>query len=127
MGGTIGMESIPGIGSTFWFTTKFAPTETLVPPVTAAGNLRNVRVLLVDDNATNRKILHYQVASWGMRDSTASSGPGALNSLRRGAAGGGPFAAADLHTHMPELSGIQGTALIPADPTIPSVKTVVLT
>jgi two-component system sensor histidine kinase/response regulator len=127
MGGTIGMESTPGIGSTFWFTTKFAPTETLVPPVTAAGNLRNVRVLLVDDNSTNRKILHYQVASWGMRDSMASSGPGALNSLRRAAAGGDPFAIAILDTHMPELSGIQVIELIRADPTIASVKVVLLT
>jgi two-component system, sensor histidine kinase and response regulator len=127
MGGTIGMESTPGIGSTFWFTTKFAPTETLVPPVTAAGNLRNVRVLLVDDNATNRKILHYQVASWGMRDSMASSGPGALNSLRRAAAGEDPFAIAILDTHMPELSGIQVIELIRADPTIAPVKVVLLT
>jgi two-component system, sensor histidine kinase and response regulator len=127
MGGTIGMESTPGIGSTFWFTTKFALTETLVPPVTAAGNLRNVRVLLVDDNATNRKILHYQVASWGMRDSMASSGPGALNSLRRAAAGEDPFAIAILDTHMPELSGIQVIELIRADPTIASVKVVLLT
>jgi len=127
MGGEIGMESTPGIGSTFWFTTKFAPTETLVPPVTAAGDLRNVRVLLVDDNATNRKILHYQVASWGMRDSMASSGPGALNSLRRGAAGGDPFAIAILDTHMPELSGIQVIELIRADSTIASVKVVLLT
>jgi two-component system, sensor histidine kinase and response regulator len=127
MGGTIGMESTPGIGSTFWFTTKFAPTETLVPPVTAAGNLRNVRVLLVDDNSTNRKILHYQVASWGMRDSMASSGPGALNSLRRAAAGADPFAIAILDTHMPELSGIQVIELIRADPTIASVKVVLLT
>jgi CheY-like chemotaxis protein/HPt (histidine-containing phosphotransfer) domain-containing protein len=98
-----------------------------VPPVTAAGDLRNVRVLLVDDNATNRKILHYQVASWGMRDSVASSGPGALNSLRRGAAGGDPFAIAILDTHMPELSGIQVIELIRADPTIASVKVVLLT
>jgi two-component system, sensor histidine kinase and response regulator len=127
MGGTIGMESTAGIGSTFWFTTKFAPTETLVPPVTAAGNLRNVRVLLVDDNATNRKILHYQVASWGMRDSMASSGPGALNSLRRAAAGEDRFAIAILDTHMPELSGIQVIELIRADPTIASVKVVLLT
>jgi two-component system sensor histidine kinase/response regulator len=127
MGGEIGMESTPGIGSTFWFAAKFAPTETLMPAPTAAGDLRNVRVLLVDDNATNRKILHYQVASWGMLDSTASSGPGALNALRQGAAGGDPFAIVILDTHMPELSGIQVVEVIRADPVIAGVKIVLLT
>jgi two-component system sensor histidine kinase/response regulator len=127
MGGEIGMESTPSIGSKFWFTAKFAPTETLVPTVTVAGDLRNARVLLVDDNATNRKILHYQVTSWGMRDSMASSGPGALNSLRRGAAAEDPFAIVILDTHMPELSGIQVVELIRADPSIASVKVVLLT
>jgi signal transduction histidine kinase/DNA-binding response OmpR family regulator len=127
MGGEIGMESTPCVGSKFWFAAKFAPTETLVPAPTAAGDLRNVRVLLVDDNATNRKILHYQVASWAMRDSTASSGPGALNALRRGAACGDPFAIVILDTHMPELSGIQVVEVIRADPVIASVKIVLLT
>jgi len=127
MGGEIGMESTPGIGSTFWFAAKFVPTETLMPVPTAAGDLRNVRVLLVDDNATNRKILHYQVASWGMRDNAASSGPGALNALRRGAAGGDPFAIVILDTHMPELSGIQVVEVIRTDPDIAGVKIVLLT
>jgi two-component system, sensor histidine kinase and response regulator len=127
MGGEIGMESTPGVGSTFWFSAKFAPTETLVPAATVGGDLRNVRVLLVDDNATNRKILHYQVASWGMRDSVASSGPGSLNALRRGAARGDPFAIVILDTHMPELSGTQVVELIRADPAIASVKVVLLT
>ncbi|HET9377171.1 MAG TPA: response regulator [Chthoniobacterales bacterium] len=127
MGGEIGMESNPGAGSTFWFTARFVPTETLVPAVTSPGNLRNVRVLLVDDNATNRKILHYQVSSWGMRDGTASSGPGSLNALRRAAGQGDPFAIIILDTHMPELSGIQVVELIRTDPTIASVKVVLLT
>ena len=127
MGGEIGVESTPGIGSTFWFAAKFAPTETLVPAPTTVGDLRNVRVLLVDDNATNRKILHYQVASWGVRDSTAASGPGALNALRRGVAQADPFAIVILDTHMPELSGIQVVEVIRADPVIASVKIVLLT
>jgi two-component system, sensor histidine kinase and response regulator len=127
MGGTIGMESTPGVGSTFRFTAKFAPVETLVTAAQVAGDLRNVRVLLVDDNATNRKILHYQVTSWGMRDSSASSGPGSLNALRRAATQGDPFAIVILDTHMPELSGIQVVELIRADPKIASVKVVLLT
>jgi CheY-like chemotaxis protein len=91
------------------------------------GEIGNLRVLLVDDNATNRKILHYQVGSWGMRDSTASSGPGALNVLRRGAANGDPFTIVILDAHMPELSGLQVVRLIRADPAIADVKIVLLT
>ena len=127
MGGEIGMESTPGVGSKFWFTAKFTPTETPASTVPVNGDLRNVHVLLVDDNATNRKILHYQVSSWGMRDSVASSGPGSLNALRRGAAQGDPFAIVILDTHMPELSGIQVVELIRNDPAIASVKVVLLT
>jgi two-component system sensor histidine kinase/response regulator len=127
MGGEIGMESTRGIGSTFWFNAKFTPAGTLEPEATVPGDLRNVRVLLVDDNATNRKILHYQVSSWGMRDGMASSGPASLNSLRRAATQGDPFAIIILDTHMPELSGIQVVELIRADPAIASVKVVLLT
>jgi CheY-like chemotaxis protein len=127
MGGEIGLESIPGTGSTFWFTAKFAPTEPLTPAVTTKGDLRDVRVLLVDDNATNRKILHYQVSSWGMRDSLASSGADSLTVLRQGAAQGDPFAIVILDTHMPELTGLQVVELIRADPPIAGVKVVLLT
>src|SRR6202030_4004036 len=86
MGGKMGVESTRGVGSKFWFTALFAASDTLAPGRLSAGDLRNTRVLLVDDNATNRKILHYQVSAWGMRDSVASSGPGALALLREGAA-----------------------------------------
>ncbi|MGA8477234.1 MAG: response regulator [Chthoniobacterales bacterium] len=127
MGGKIGMENTPDGGSTFWFIAKFARTETLEPAAPVAGDLRNVRVLLVDDNSTNRKVLHYQVASWGMRDSTVSTGPGSLDALRRAAAQEDAFAIVILDTHMPELSGIQVVELIRADPAIASVKIVLLT
>jgi two-component system, sensor histidine kinase and response regulator len=127
MGGEIGLESSPGTGSTFWFTAKFAPTESLAPAVTIKGDLRDVRVLLVDDNATSRKILHYQVSSWGMRASEASSGPHSLTVLRRGAAGGDPFAVVILDTHMQERTGLQIMELIRADPAIAGAKIVLLT
>jgi two-component system, sensor histidine kinase and response regulator len=127
MGGKMGVESTPGVGSKFWFTAIFATAETLAPGRLSMGDLRSIRVLLVDDNATNRKILHYQVSAWGMRDSVASSGPGALALLREGAARGDPYAVVILDAHMPELNGHQVVKLIRNDPSVAAVKVVLLT
>jgi two-component system, sensor histidine kinase and response regulator len=127
MGGRMGIESTPGAGSKFWFTALFATADALAPGRLSMGDLRNIRVLLVDDNATNRKILHYQVSAWGIRDSVASSGPAALALLREGATGGDPYAVMILDAHMPELNGHQVVELIRADPSVSPVKIVLLT
>jgi two-component system sensor histidine kinase/response regulator len=127
MGGEMGIESTPGLGSKFWFTLKFEKAESFAPGRSTTGDLRNVRVLLVDDNSTNRKILHYQVSLWGMRDSLASSGPAAITLLRKAAAQGDPYTVAIMDAHMPELNGPQTVELIRADPSVAAVKVVLLT
>jgi two-component system sensor histidine kinase/response regulator len=127
MGGKMAVESTAGGGSKFWFTALFATADTLQPGGLSMGDLRNMRVLLVDDNATNRKILHYQVSAWGMRDSVAPSVPAALALLREGAAGGDPYVVMILDAHMPELDGNQVIELIRADPSISAIKVVLLT
>ncbi|HSE98022.1 MAG TPA: CHASE3 domain-containing protein, partial [Blastocatellia bacterium] len=91
MGGEIGVESRAGAGSTFWFTARFEKQPVRSTTDTPARNLlQNVRALIVDDNLTNRKILHHQIISWGMRNGSVASGPEALFALRREASAGDP-------------------------------------
>jgi two-component system, sensor histidine kinase and response regulator len=83
MQGTIGVESTPGQGSTFWFIARLPkrPAPSTVAH-RARDGLRGLRVLCVDDNATNRTILEAQLTAWGMRGDCVADGPHALARLR---------------------------------------------
>ncbi len=79
MGGEIGLESVEGKGSTFWFTAVFEKQSPRSPSVEEpAREITGARVLIVDDNATNRRLLSALLRSWGCRFEEASDGPGAL-------------------------------------------------
>jgi len=127
MGGQIGIESKPGFGSTFWFTAEF---QKQVEPATTVSEmldcLSGARVLIVDDNETNRSILSHQTGSWGMTVTEAESGERALELLRAGARQAEPYDLVILDLMMPEMNGFQLAEAIKADPAISAVVLVLL-
>ena len=128
MGGRIGVESVPGQGSTFWFIARFDKQPASAPLAPApATSLDRVRILLVDDNPTNRQILHHQMQNWGLRDESVARGAEALAVLRRAAAAGDPFLLALLDMQMPEMDGLELARLIKADPAIAATRLILLT
>ncbi|MGC2237192.1 MAG: response regulator [Pyrinomonadaceae bacterium] len=125
MGGEIGVESAAGEGSTFWFTARFekqlAPVVKELPA--SAANLDGMRVLIVDDNETNRKILLHQTASWGMNGVEAESGAQALELL---SASEKPFDIAILDLMMPEMDGFELARAIKNDSKISRTRLLLL-
>ncbi len=119
MGGEIEVNSRPGEGATFRFEIELAaaPLEESMPSMDQA--LQGRRVLIVDDNADNREILHAQVMAWGMRNGSVGDGPSALARLREAAAAGDPYEIVLLDWHMPEMDGLEVVRRIQADPGIP--------
>ena len=117
MGGSIGVESSPGHGSTFWFTVvlkKQAGAEAASSRKPEA--FRSLPVLIVDDNETNREILHEEVSSWGCNVQDAPDAEGALSVMRQAAQTDKPIAVAITDHNMPGLGGLELALAIKADP-----------
>lgn len=106
MGGDIGVKSVPGQGSEFWFTARLGvktgvvQTSFAIPAV-----LKGVRVLIVDDNATNREILMTRLTSWGMRPEETPDGRSGLQALYRAQGEADPFLLALVDMQMPDMDG----------------------
>ena len=128
MGGELGVSSAPGVGSSFWFTVMLQVDQTArVQNWVLDDRLRGTRVLVVDDNATNRTIIHEQVVSWGMRNGSAASGLRALEMLRDAAAMNEPYGLAIVDMLMPGMDGLELARAIRADPALTNTPMIMLT
>jgi signal transduction histidine kinase/CheY-like chemotaxis protein len=129
MGGEIGVDSQPGQGSTFWFSIALQKPGEDTPPDNLHNDtdLTGCRVLVVDDNATNRRLLQTLLRSWGCSSSEASGGADALLLLKAAVAEGKPFEIALLDMNMPEQDGETLGRLMRDDPLLSGTRRVMLT
>jgi signal transduction histidine kinase/CheY-like chemotaxis protein len=129
MGGEAGVQSREGSGSTFWFTARFAiaAAAPLTPQPALAAVLRGQWVLVVDDNATNRKVLEGQLRRCALQSRCVSSAAAALAALRDAQQAGQPFEAALIDYQMPDGDGAELGRRINADPELKSTRLVLLT
>jgi signal transduction histidine kinase/DNA-binding response OmpR family regulator/HPt (histidine-containing phosphotransfer) domain-containing protein len=128
MGGETGVESTEGVGSLFWFTAHFAPVVNSVQPLyPAPASIKGRRVLVVDDNATNRKVLMGQLLLCGVEPVSASSADEALALMRQADAAGRAFDAALLDHLMPDCDGAELGRLIIQDEKLKFTRLILLT
>jgi signal transduction histidine kinase/CheY-like chemotaxis protein len=121
MGGRIEVQSSPGKGSTFQFTANFGRSTHVSATTPGSDDLSGLRVLVVDDNATNRQIVQRQLAGWGVVSNTVASAAQALLALRDHAAGL-PYDLAIIDLEMPGMDGLMLAQLVKTDPAISATR-----
>ena len=129
MGGDIGVDSEVGAGATFWFQLPLPVpaqprgTRTAIPH----DLLEGLSVLVVDDNATNRLVLHSQLSAWRMQPDVLEDPTLVVDRMREAATAGRPYAIAVLDMCMPDLDGVDLARMIAADTTLARTQVIVLT
>jgi len=115
MGGKIDLDSEPGVGSRFWFDLELPLGPAASSVETLPATLSGRRVLVVDDNATNRLVLETQLASWGMLPVSVADAASALDEYRAAALSSHPYDIAVVDMCMPDTDGLQLARNIKSD------------
>ena len=128
MGGEITVDSVPGRGSTFAFTVRFGLRRTRrrrLPPAPVV--LRDLPVLIVDDNATNRHILEEWLRGYAMEPTVAGNATTAMDVLLRSLAQGRPYPLVLLDCRMPDIDGLALAAMIRQQAELCATRLILLT
>jgi CheY-like chemotaxis protein len=127
MGGQIEAQSALGKGSTFTLTLRLQVDRRLPAPPPRKLDLVGLRVLVLDDNEVNRRVVHEQITTFRMRNGSYASGPEAMEALRKAVVEGDPYHLAIVDFQMPDMDGEQFAREVKADPQLRDIAVVLLT
>lgn len=129
MDGTISVDSTVGQGSTFLFTARFQLQKELPysPSPLPLLDLKDRRVMVVDDNATNRRLMEVMLWQWQMKPTVVESGLKAIEELKKGVEDRYPFSLVLMDYHMPEMDGFSVAEQIRSEEEISEVEIIMLT
>jgi two-component system sensor histidine kinase/response regulator len=127
MHGSVGFESAPGKGSTFWAKVRLNRQIEANLQSPDVHEFVDVRILIVDDNETSRRFLHNQIIAWRLHNGSASSGTEAMAKLHQSVADKVPYSVAIIDLQMPEMDGLALVRKINADSLISATRIILLT
>ncbi|PLS79714.1 MAG: histidine kinase, partial [Chloroflexi bacterium] len=129
MDGQIGVQSVEGQGSTFWVTARFdvASQASLANGHRSRPELRDARILIIDDSSASRDILCHYAASWCMQADSAATGSEGLATLRTAATRGVSYDLAIVDLAMPDMDGFAVARAVQRDPDIVGTPLILLT